>query len=303
MFPFDALEGSITGSGQPVTSGGAGEQDADAPDDGSKLVYRTIRGGAQQVWERNVADGHERLLVRGDQWWRTRPRWSSDGTRISYMRRRNNPGSRAAVGSVVVLTVDRGEERLVTSQNGPQVIPSDWSADGRWVLGGCPQLSTRTVGTCLVAVSETAPGSASIRVLTTNPTLNLFEQRFSPDQRWISFIAVNAADAGASTLFVMPAGGGPWKVVTDGASYDDKPHWARRPHDLLRFAAQRRTQCLGAALRRGNRDADRRDIPGHVVQQPAPDDLGAAVADADRRHEYAAVPADHRDAERAVDAG
>jgi Tol biopolymer transport system component len=49
MFPFDAVEGSITGSGQPVTSGGAGEQDADAPDDGSKLVYRTIRGGAQQV--------------------------------------------------------------------------------------------------------------------------------------------------------------------------------------------------------------------------------------------------------------
>jgi dipeptidyl aminopeptidase/acylaminoacyl peptidase len=142
------------------------------------------------------------------------------------MRRRNNPGGRAAAGSVVVLTVDRGEERLVTSQNGPQVIPSDWSADGRWVLGGCPQQSPRTVGTCLVAVSETVPGSASIRVLTTTPTLNLFEQRFSPDQRWISFIAVNAADAGASTLFVMPAGGGPWKAVTDGASYDDKPHWA-----------------------------------------------------------------------------
>ena len=39
-FPYDAATGQLTGTGNPVTSGGAGEQDADAPDDGSKLVYR-----------------------------------------------------------------------------------------------------------------------------------------------------------------------------------------------------------------------------------------------------------------------
>ena len=42
---------------EPVTSGAAGELDADAPDDGTKLVYRTLRGTTQQVWERAVADG------------------------------------------------------------------------------------------------------------------------------------------------------------------------------------------------------------------------------------------------------
>jgi len=24
----------------------------------------------------------------------------------------------------------------------------------------------------------------------------------------------------------MPASGGPWKALTDGSTYDDKPHWA-----------------------------------------------------------------------------
>jgi Tol biopolymer transport system component/DNA-binding winged helix-turn-helix (wHTH) protein len=225
MFPFDAATGKITGAGQPVTSGGAGEQDADAPDDGSKLVYRTVRGGTQQLWERNVVDGQERLLVRGDQWTRTRPRWSSDGRRLSYLRRRSTSGGGPADGSVVVFSVDRGEERLLTTPGAPHIIPSDWSADGRWVLGGCPQQPTRRVATCAIEVPDDNK-PATVRLLAADGTHNLFEQRFSPDQRWISFIAVNASDAGVSTIFVMPAAGGSWKAITDGTAYDDKPHWA-----------------------------------------------------------------------------
>ena len=96
MFPFDAAAGRLTGAGTARHSGGAGEQDADAPDDGTKLVYRTLRGAKQQVWERTIADGHDRLLVEADNWDRTRPRWSSDGRWISYLRRRPAPtGARA----------------------------------------------------------------------------------------------------------------------------------------------------------------------------------------------------------------
>jgi Tol biopolymer transport system component/DNA-binding winged helix-turn-helix (wHTH) protein len=224
MFPFDAAAGRVTGDGQAVTSGGAGEQDADLPDDGTRLVYRTLRGGTQQLWERNIIDGQERLLIRGDQWVRTRPRWSSDGTRISYSRRRRRPVDGATDRATVVLTVDRGEERVVTPPDGPEVIPSDWSADGRWVIGGCPQPTTRRVATCLV---DTTEGSGPrVRVLTSDPNRNQFEARFSPDQRWVSFIAVDGSDAGVATVFVMPTAGGPWRAITDGSTYDDKPHWA-----------------------------------------------------------------------------
>jgi dipeptidyl aminopeptidase/acylaminoacyl peptidase len=105
-------------------------------------------------------------------------------------------------------------------------VPSDWSADGKWLLGGCPRPETRRIGTCLVEITSGKPESSTVRVLIADATFNMFEQRFSPDQRWISFIAVNASDAGVSTIYVMPSAGGAWKPITDGSTYDDKPHWS-----------------------------------------------------------------------------
>ena len=225
MFPFDAASGKVTGPGQPVTSGAAGELDADVPDDGSKLVYRTVRGATQQVWERTVSDGRERLLVEGDDWVRTRPRWSSDGRWLSYLKRRPASAGSSGDATVALLAVARGEEILLTRPGTPEVVPTDWSPDGKSLIGGCPRGEPRTVGTCMVQVIPGKPTDA-VQVLASDRNHNLFEQRFSPDQRWISFIAVNATDAGASTVFLMPAAGGPWRAVTDGSTYDDKPHWA-----------------------------------------------------------------------------
>jgi len=225
-FPFDAVTGKVIGSGQPVTSGGAGEQDADTPDDGAKLVYRAIRSGRQELWERTVAEGRERMLVAGGEYTRTRPRWSSDGTRLAYLRRRSEAGGGALEAAVVLFAVDKGEERLLTTPGDPAMVPTDWSSDGKWLLGGCPQPSTQRIGTCLLDVPDGQQRGARVRTLAADPMHNFFEQRFSPDQRWISFIAVNAADAGVSTVFVMPAAGGPFQAMTDGLAYDDKPHWA-----------------------------------------------------------------------------
>jgi len=39
-------------------------------------------------------------------------------------------------------------------------------------------------------------------------------------------MAVPRADRSASTIYVMPATGGPWHPVTDGQAYDDKPRWS-----------------------------------------------------------------------------
>jgi Tol biopolymer transport system component/DNA-binding winged helix-turn-helix (wHTH) protein len=225
-FPFDPIAGTITGAGQPVTSGGAGEQDADTPDDGSKLVYRAMRGGRQEVWERTVADGRERLLVSSGEWTLTRPRWSADGTHLAYLRRRANASGLSLDAAVAVFAVDRGQERLLTRPGNDALVPSDWSSDGRTLLGGCYQQASRRVGTCLLDVRESNQPNATMRVLAVDPGRHFYEQRFSPDQRWISFISVSATDAGVSTVCVMPAAGGPWRAVTDGREYDDKPHWA-----------------------------------------------------------------------------
>ena len=62
-FPFDAAAGRITGQPYPITNGNTGEVDFDARADGSKVAYRAVRAGRNELWERSIAEGRERLLL------------------------------------------------------------------------------------------------------------------------------------------------------------------------------------------------------------------------------------------------
>jgi hypothetical protein len=55
---------------------------------------------------------------------------------------------------------------------------------------------------------------------------DLQQAHFSPDGQWIAFTAtVNSPLAPESTIYVMPAKGGPWTRITEG-QWDDKPTWS-----------------------------------------------------------------------------
>ena len=205
-----------------MTSGGAAEQDAESPADGNKLVYSAQRGGRQEFWERTISDGHERLLLSTTGWNLTRPRWSRDGLRLAYRRRADGRPSDYAV---VVLPVG-GQERLLTEPGQVDLVPTDWSADGAWLLGSCRTGTPLRLGVCVLPVSDGSVSASALRVVASDPTKNIYESRFSPDQRWISFIAVDRVDARVSRVFVVPAAGGSWRAVTPGLWYDDKPHWS-----------------------------------------------------------------------------
>ena len=70
------------------------------------------------------------------------------------------------------------------------------------------------------------------RRIASDPAYNLFEEHFSPNGRWIAFIAQRSqalrSQSGGeeSTIYVMSAAGGPWIRVTEGKHWDDKPRWS-----------------------------------------------------------------------------
>ena len=225
-YPFDAASARILGPGEPVTSGGGSEQDAESPADGTKLVYSTMRAGRQEFWERSLSDGRERLLLSSDGWKLTRPRWSHDGKQLAYFRRATAADAGQPDFAVMVLPVD-GRERPLTRPGQVDLVPSDWSADGAWLLGSCRTGTPARVGVCALPVFDGVVSASALRLIASEPGKNIFESRFSPNQRWISFVAVDRADARVSRIHVVPAAGGTWQPITDGLWYDDKPHWSR----------------------------------------------------------------------------
>jgi dipeptidyl aminopeptidase/acylaminoacyl peptidase len=65
-----------------------------------------------------------------------------------------------------------------------------------------------------------------MRSVTSHPDYNLWEGRFSPDGRWISFNATKALADDVTTIYVTAATGGEWRRISEGRNWDDKPFWA-----------------------------------------------------------------------------
>jgi len=221
-FPLDPASGRITGQPFPISHGSTGEVDFDANAAGTEVAYRAVRAGRNELWERSIVDGRERLVLSSTSWRVAGPRWSPDGAKLAYSR----CATRGNTLAVAVLNTDGSGERVLTRPDRVQMGVSDWSRDGRAILGPCRFSPREYYSTCLVAVSgANEAGEPSVRIIASDPKRNLYNQRFSPDQRWITFLAHDLLSASTSTVYVMPTAGGAWRAVTDGAWFDDKPRW------------------------------------------------------------------------------
>ena len=218
-FPLDSGTGRIVGDPHPITEGSTGEVDFDARADGSKLAFGAVRAGRNELWERSLVEGRERLLLSSPDWKLVKPRWSPDGARLAFLRCRNEDAPVLAV-----LNTDGSGERALTRPSEIEMLASDWSNDGESILGSCRFSRSDRYSTCVLPVSSNSSAS-SARVIASDPTRNLFNQRFSPDQRWIAFLAHDLMYNATSTVYVIPSAGGAWRAITDGSAFDDKPRW------------------------------------------------------------------------------
>ncbi|MDX2033464.1 MAG: winged helix-turn-helix domain-containing protein [Blastocatellia bacterium] len=226
MLPFDASTGKVTSAGQPVTEADVNANFPDLSPDGQRLMFRAQRAGKEELRLKSLPDGKE-TVVMADDFSRQRPRWSRDGRRVAYIRLRqaNSISERA----FVLLPVGGDEQPLAFSGAAPGV-PYDWSADGARILGSLDRHGAGRLALCLFPINAGPITETNLRVIASHPDQNLYQGRFSPNDRWISFIAAKAKDAGISTVYVIPAAesavGSEWRRITEGRHFDDKPRWA-----------------------------------------------------------------------------
>jgi Tol biopolymer transport system component/DNA-binding SARP family transcriptional activator len=194
--------------------------------DGKFLAFAAGPGGRLKIFVRQIEGG--RLIavgdgIRGDQHW---PKWSPDGTRLSF------EAGRAiyavpALGGPARLLVPPPQDSSLASDDGPSYLA--WSPDGRRIA--------YAVGRG-IEVREAAGGPAT-RITDADHPHSL---AWSPDGSRIAFVLGNAAfvytlnalgNIAPSAIWVAPAAGGPAVRITDAASLNTSPVWLPDGRGLL----------------------------------------------------------------------
>jgi Tol biopolymer transport system component len=223
--PFDASAGKVKGPGQPITPVGVEASLPDISANGQKLSYMVQRAGKWELWERSLRDGRETMLSSDGV--RKRLRWSPDGTRLAYSRiRMDDREQTRSEFAIMLLPADGGEEQIVTTPSLEGATISDWSSDGKLLLGGCQGSGPSGRSLCTFPLSDAPHAETGMHEVASHKGENIYQARFSPDNRWISFCVARTREAGTSTVYVISPSGGEWQSITENRYFDDKPRWS-----------------------------------------------------------------------------
>jgi Tol biopolymer transport system component len=143
---------------------------------------------------------------------------SPDGKRAAYVRSQNVSDN----VQVVVWSSEHRNEDPLQAGNLAFAIVFDWSPDGKSVLLSRYKDLISQPSIWQLFIDPSLSGKSSAREITSDPNYALFQAHFSPDGKWIAFNATSAS----STIYAIPAAGGPWIRITDGKRWDDKPRWS-----------------------------------------------------------------------------
>ena len=201
-------------------------------DDGTTVVYIVARAGTdrRELWAADLTTRKHRQLTNDDQV-RQSVQMSRDAKTLAYHWSRRRADGRADQ-ALAIRRMDTQEEELISTPQvaaGEVIYPSDWSPDGKWILGASVLPHDPVVSLTLWPLAAAPRAQESLRTLAWSADMDLWGGRYSPDGLWISFVAVNRKQPGTATVFVMPSQGadsGQWTAVTTGNDWADKPKWS-----------------------------------------------------------------------------
>jgi Tol biopolymer transport system component/DNA-binding winged helix-turn-helix (wHTH) protein len=248
VFPFDDTAGRVEGAGRPVTDDDLAIRGLSASRDGRSLLYMGMRpgDGTFDLFSTNLDSGATSVIARHAHAGGASLSW--DGTHIAYLLQRapsaardgRRPESSEREYALAVRDL-AGSERLVSHWTQlAAMMPSDWTPDGRSVLG--TYMEPPYTGTAVVA---TWPASRVAqkpdRVLLQAPGRRFWQSTFSPDGRWVSFVAEFPDRSTNLEMGVAPAAGASpsgWTRIAGDHAWPDKPRWSRDGRTLF-FVSQK----------------------------------------------------------------
>ncbi len=210
--PLRADTGSVMGAPSRITATSALQWSPSVSKDGRRLVFWADKVGSGGIWMRDDPD-REVLLVP------TRaavgPVISSDGSRVAY-------GINEKGWMIYGVAASGGPpERLCGDCADGFAGVQDWSKDKTRLLylTGTP-----------TAVFALDLRTGTKKLVVRSSGNNLYQARFSPDNRWVTFLEPLSA-AGRTRLWIAPFKDGStpaseWIALTAGEHWDDKPRWS-----------------------------------------------------------------------------
>jgi hypothetical protein len=232
VFPFDANEARLTGDGRGVTDEDHSIVFLSLAPDGTSLYYgaREVGRNTVRLFRTDLNSGSVTLLAEA---FGGTP--SRTGRSVAYILSR--PTSSSLLGdhhsavrefALAIRDLD-GRERLVSRWGLGAMLVGDWAQDGRAVLGSWrkPADPDSTVVAIWPIGPAVSPGPA--RVLVESAGVNFWQTHYSPDFRWVSFVAQRMRDPGTVEIGVVPESSNratTWTRIAADHVWPDKPRWS-----------------------------------------------------------------------------
>ncbi len=166
--------------------------------------------------------------------------WSRDGARILFRTNRNGATelyAKSAGGGGNEDPVLNKEAQLAAGIESPNLVPSDWSPDGRYLIASLPD---KTTGDDLWVVPL---GNDKKPVKFLGSPSDQMHGNFSPDGR---FVAYTSNESGRFQVYVQtfPLSDRKWQVSTDGGY---EPRWRADGREIYYLSDDRKLMAVSVA--------------------------------------------------------
>jgi hypothetical protein len=225
-------------TGKPLGSVGAPasiENLALSPDERTVALTRRGSSTGADIWLHELARGADTRFTYDAN--NHQPVWSPDGRRIAYY------ALRSGLPDLYLKDASGAGKDEILLASGQPKFPTDWSADGRFLLYA--EITGKTLLDLWVLPE---PGSSGDRkpVPFLQTQFNETQGQFSPDGRWIAY---SSDESGRYEVYVrpFPPGAGKWKISISGGEF---PRWRHDGKELFYLSPERK--LIAAAVKAGS---------------------------------------------------